>query len=50
MGTHGLGGDLQEDKIPLVLTTIWPDMWTRMSHAAKEESKTKMDRRETQTR
>ena len=39
MGTHGLGGDLQENKIFPRPDDIWPDMWTRMSHAAKKKAK-----------
>ena len=39
MGTHGPGGDLQENKQPLVQTNVWPEMWKHMSDAAKKKAK-----------
>ena len=38
-GTHGPGGDLQENKQPLVQTNVWPEMWKIMSDAAKKKAK-----------
>ena len=39
MGTHGPGGDLQENNQPLAENNVWPDMWTHVSDAAHKKAK-----------